>query len=258
MNRAFFAVSAMVVAVALSSCAVTGQYAQNAEVTKPQVDGHTSQNALDWQGTYKGVLPCASCEGISTQLMLSSNQTFSLKTQYLGKSDKTFVDSGRFVWAKDGRTITLNGIQYQVGENKLIQLDLEGNRITGALADNYILTKVVNMPIEDKVWKLVELNGQPVQGTAETHYLKLHSETKQVEAKAGCNAMFGGYEIKNQSQLTFKQMGSTMMACEDMAHEDAFSKVLTMADNFSISGDTMSLNRARMAPLARFELISLE
>jgi hypothetical protein len=31
-----------------------------------------------------------------------------------------------------------------------------------------------------------------------------------------------------------------------------------MADNFSFAGNTMSLNKARMAPLARFELVLSE
>ena len=253
----------VVLTMTLSSCAVH-QFNQPT-VQYGQVDGHTSQSALDWQGTYQGILPCADCEGISTQLNLSADETYVLKTQYLGQSDKAFIQKGSFVWHKGGTAITLGGInpaeaptQYQVGENKLTQLDLEGNRITGGLAEQYVLKRVITMPIEDKRWKLVELNGQPVSGTAKTHYLVLHSDTKQVEAKAGCNAMFGGYEIKNQFQLSFKQLASTLMACENMATEEAFFKVLTMVDNFSISGDKMSLNRARMAPLARFELVSPE
>jgi NlpE N-terminal domain len=45
-----------------------------------------------------------------------------------------------------GSIITLTGIknkpnEYFVGENKLIQLDIDGNKITGSLADKYILKK---------------------------------------------------------------------------------------------------------------------
>jgi hypothetical protein len=44
-----------------------------------------------------------------------------------------------------------------------------------------------------------------------------------------------------------------------MEVEDALKKALETADNYSLSGDGkyLSLNRARMAPLARFELIYL-
>ncbi|MGL5393246.1 MAG: copper resistance protein NlpE N-terminal domain-containing protein [Shewanella sp.] len=50
--------------------------------------------------------------------------------------------TGTAVWDAQGRNITLaDDTQYLVGENKLIMLDREGKRITGALAENYVLNK---------------------------------------------------------------------------------------------------------------------
>ena len=47
-----------------------------------------------------------------------------------------------------------------------------------------------------------------------------------------------------------------MMACPDRREtEAAFMDMLRSIDNFSISDETLSLNRARMAPLARFEAV---
>ncbi len=111
------------------------------------MDAHNSQNSLDWQGTYKGVTPCADCEGIETEIVLNADLTFTLKTKYLGKVDgKVFQETGSFVWDKTGGIISLEGLkgrpsQYKVGENRLIQLDMEGNVITGDLAEKYVLTK---------------------------------------------------------------------------------------------------------------------
>ena len=48
---------------------------------------HTTENALDWNGTYKGILPCADCEGIKTELELNSDKTYEIKETYLGKGD---------------------------------------------------------------------------------------------------------------------------------------------------------------------------
>jgi heat shock protein HslJ len=42
-----------------------------------------------------------------------------------------------------------------------------------------------------------------------------------------------------------------------MEVETAFHDVLKMVDNYSLSGDRLTLNRARMAPLARFEAVHL-
>ena len=106
-----------------------------------------SQNSLDWPGTYKGITPCADCEGIETEIVLNADLTFTLKTKYLGKGDgKIFQETGSFVWDKTGGIITLEGLkgrpsQYKVGENRLIQLDMEGKIITGDLADKFVLRK---------------------------------------------------------------------------------------------------------------------
>ena len=111
------------------------------------LDIHNSQNSLDWQGTYKGTLHCADCEGIETAITLKSDKTFSIATKYLRKgSDKVFEQKGAFTWDKTGSIISLEGLKekpylYKVGENSLTQLDMEGKKITGALAKKYILNK---------------------------------------------------------------------------------------------------------------------
>jgi heat shock protein HslJ len=110
-------------------------------------ENDNSKNSLDWNGTYKGITPCADCEGIATEITLNTDLTFTLKTKYLGKGDgKVFEEKGTFTWDKTGSTIILENLkgkpnQYKVGENKLIQLDMKGKIITGALAEKYILRK---------------------------------------------------------------------------------------------------------------------
>lgn len=49
--------------------------------------------------TYKGVLPCADCQGINTQLEINQDSsTFTLAETFQGKStgDSSFIISGRF------------------------------------------------------------------------------------------------------------------------------------------------------------------
>jgi uncharacterized lipoprotein NlpE involved in copper resistance len=116
-----------------------------AQTTPP--DGSNAQIALDYTGTYKGIVPCADCEGIITQLTLGADSTYELTLQYKGKGDgKPVVSKGTYNW-KDGNTISLAGVTggaflYKVEENRLRQLDTEGRKIEGALAENYVLTKV--------------------------------------------------------------------------------------------------------------------
>jgi len=110
------------------------------------VDGHNARNALDYAGLYTGILPCADCEGIETWIELTYDSTFVKRTRYLGKGESTvFQSEGSFTWDDAGNTITLNGLEeankYFVSENYMIHLDQEGKRITGDLAEMYILRK---------------------------------------------------------------------------------------------------------------------
>jgi len=102
--------------------------------------------SLDWAGVYKGILPCADCEGIKVQVILNSDETYKVSYIYMGKDDTPHTFSGTFAWNEEGTVIRLPRenfpTYYKVGEGELIQLDIFGNRISGDLADMYILTKI--------------------------------------------------------------------------------------------------------------------
>lgn len=226
--------------------------------------GDNSRNSLDWHGTYTGVLPCADCEGLLTTITLGSDLTFKRSTIYKGKDEKAFEESGRFTWDKSGGSIKLEGIsnapdRYLVGENKLVQLDLEGKVIRGDLADMYVLQKVlppVKDPVlEGKKWKLVEINGKPVdfKGKMPDAFIFFDEAEQRINGFGGCNTFFGSYELREGNRVTFSKMGSTMMSCLNMETERALLKVLETADNYNVSETSLQLNKARMAPLARFE-----
>jgi uncharacterized lipoprotein NlpE involved in copper resistance len=138
--------------VAITSFMACGGNEKEAEVVPDEVspafkDAHTSQNALDYAGTYQGITPCADCEGIEVSLSISMEGTYTLGMKYLGKGDNAvFTKEGKYTWI-DGNTIELGDItdgpsKFKVGENQIWQLDMEGNRVEGDLADKYILKKI--------------------------------------------------------------------------------------------------------------------
>jgi len=108
---------------------------------------HHAQNSLDWPGVYLGFLPCDDCKGVKTTLALNKNNSYLLITQYVGKSEREIVEKGRFTEGNNSNTLVLTPRdnsttrQYLVGENTLIQLDNTGNRISGKLAERYILRR---------------------------------------------------------------------------------------------------------------------
>ena len=231
---------------------------KNAETSnEPQItDSHTSENSLDWDGTYQGELPCADCEGIKTTITLNKNLTFGIKEEYLGKKDGVFESKGTFKWSDDGSKVVLSNADknaYAVGENTLTMLDGSGAKIEGDLASLYILekTNAKEIAFTDTKWKLVTLFGKEVKDSKV--FISFATEDNRFFGNNSCNNFNGTFEVKNGSQLKLSEVATTMMACPDMTTEKQFMEVLNTADNFSLNGNTMTLNKARMAPLAVFE-----
>jgi uncharacterized lipoprotein NlpE involved in copper resistance len=98
---------------------------------------------------YVGTLPCADCEGIDVSLQLNKNSDYTMNYIYKGnRVDSTnsgYKETG--VWSIHGNdTLYLTASKGSVTryiklDTALIQLDGDGNRITGPLANNYILHK---------------------------------------------------------------------------------------------------------------------
>lgn len=248
--------------------------------TVVQVDEHNAKNSLDYSGTYKGNLPCADCESIETTISLTED-SYIKETVYKGKSSKVFKETGKFTWNDAGNTIALLGSeapnQYFVGENALFHLDVDGKRIEGDLADKYRLSRIqISEPVvpvqkeevktkevakaelKNSKWRLVKLYGKDIQKSkdAKKEFGINFNSDGRFSAFAGCNNMMGSYKLKEEvSRIEFSKVASTMMACPDMITEQEFAKVLEMADNYNFDGKTLKLNKARMAPLAEFEII---
>ena len=115
------------------------------EIAKQVKDEHNAKNSLDYVGTYTGKIPTASGEGMIVSITLSDS-TFVKNTEYVNKKNSKSEEKGKYTWNAAGNTLILDGVkdapnQYFVGENTLTQLDMEGNKITGDIADLYILKK---------------------------------------------------------------------------------------------------------------------
>ncbi|WP_336514642.1 META domain-containing protein [Pollutibacter soli] len=107
-------------------------------------------------------------------------------------------------------------------------------------------------------WKLTELAGTAVtarEGVKEV-YLKISSTDSTVQGNGGCNGFGGNYTLGNGDRIKFSRMISTMMACDGLDVENSLYRALENTDSYVIKGDTLQLNRARMAPLARFVAVA--
>jgi len=123
----------------LMGCNTQHKNKQGAKEEKT-VDSSVKEKALT--GIYKGIMPCADCEGIETTLKLNKDKSFVYTSLYIGKSRAVFEREGN--WTIDGNVVNLSSVDYsfKVGENQMWQLDLSGNDISGVLADSYKLRKI--------------------------------------------------------------------------------------------------------------------
>ena len=111
----------------------------------------------------------------------------------------------------------------------------------------------------EKYWKLTELYGEPVnttEGGREAHII-FKKEENRITGNGGCNTFNGSFTLKSGNRISFSKTMSTMMMCDKIDIESKMYQVLEAADNYTINGDKLVLNKARMAPLARFEAVYL-
>lgn len=100
----------------------------------------SKQLPKEWIGTYYGFLPCADCPGISYTLVLESRR-FHRTMEYYDRNTSTTTE-GKLEY-KDGQVeLYENGHvigRYAMEGNQIYALDGDGKRITGPLADHFIL-----------------------------------------------------------------------------------------------------------------------
>lgn len=243
--------------IGMGSCKSNSKDSDRKEKAETLAKGDNSRNTLDWNGVYSGVIPCADCEGIRTTIELSGKDTYQMKQTYLGKDNPSYESAGALVWNEGGNIITIGKgeamTMFAVGEDQLTMLDREGQRITGELADYYVLGKI-REDLLGKYWKLTKLYDQPVTtaGGGKEAFLMLEKEDGRVSGNSGCNSFHGTYTVKPGQKIHFSQMVSTMMMCLRMETEKKMNEALSAADNFVLQGDTLLLNNAQMDPLALF------
>jgi heat shock protein HslJ/pimeloyl-ACP methyl ester carboxylesterase len=119
-------------------------------------------------------------------------------------------------------------------------------------------TSTVQTTLSNTYWKLIEVNGAPVQSRddqPEVHML-LERVGNQVRGFAGCNRFFGSYEVRGDS-LRFGQLASTMTACPYLDEESAFFAAMQKVSRFEIMGEMLEL-QGEGSSRVRFRAVYLE
>ena len=131
-------------AAVLSGCKEDKKPAESASATPPAAAAESAPAAAPAApaapaaetsakpvGTYKGLLPCASCEGIETTLTLKDDGSYDLTTLYVGEKDaQPSTVSGQYRLSDDKTLVRLDdagfNYVYFIGDNLLEMRDADG------------------------------------------------------------------------------------------------------------------------------------
>lgn len=145
--------------------------------------------------------------------------------------------------------------------------------LTWAIAANLVLTIAAgcatqgtnvsgasSVPLAGTHWRLTQLGELVVDTPAGNSPVGLQLQPQNAKATgfAGCNRMFGGYALSNDT-LRFEQMGATKMACVDESRMQIEQRYLEMFSNvarWSITGSQLLLSDAQGQRLAVFEAMA--
>ncbi|MGY5353957.1 copper resistance protein NlpE N-terminal domain-containing protein [Wenyingzhuangia sp. IMCC45467] len=218
------------------------------------LDEHSSKNSLDWEGTYTGTIPCADCRGIDTKISINKDLTYTKQVKYLGKHEDYITTKGNFVWDEIGSNIIIDDVSYMVGENTLIQLNQQKENIKGALATQYVLGKTATDTLLTNLkWELFELRGQEIERENKNiPFFTLDISNNSIAGSSGCNNFHGNFELKTGNKVSFSKIVATQKLCFNAPYEGPLLNALETIDNYTIKNDTLTLNKARMASLAKF------
>jgi len=136
-KKVLLAIAAMGMLAALPGC--------NHRSDEQALPVGASETLAPMQQSWRGILPCADCEGIETSLFLAKDGTWVMNERYQGvtKGPSSFASYG--TWARTAEKLVLTDSKgeksyYRAKGDKLEMLDREGNPITSTL--NYTLEPV--------------------------------------------------------------------------------------------------------------------
>lgn len=113
------------------------------------------------------------------------------------------------------------------------------------------------MQLKGNKWQLIEVDGKAIPAQVNGRVPYLQFEDNMYAANAGCNTLSGALSITGKNNIKLAQGVSTMMACPELEIEQALSKALVSADNYTLTGESLSLNKGAKT-LAKFTLIKAE
>lgn len=105
-------------------------------------------STIEPPASYFGVIPCADCPGIEYRIYLEEDQ-FMVFRIYQDRSQEPFLEKGTWSVSSDSLSLTSADGEttstFLYEDDRLVVLDQEKNRVSGATAEMYLLSKESEM-----------------------------------------------------------------------------------------------------------------
>lgn len=93
----------------------------------------------------------------------------------------------------------------------------------------------------NKKWMLIEFNDFKKEKLIEKECFIDFRNKENARAEMGCNGLGFEYSIKENNKISFSQITTTYIFCEDNAIESDFLKVVHLIDSYKIEGHKLYL-----------------
>ena len=115
--------------------------------------------------------------------------------------------------------------------------------------------KSSKLTLVDNTWRLVEINGKPLemQEGQDVPFVHLASKDNLVRGYGGCNRFTGTFLVKGEIFLFNKRVGTRMACVNGMDLEYEFFRILSATDGYHIAGNILELRNREGKVLAKLE-----
>jgi heat shock protein HslJ len=218
------------------------------ETGKTKSVTETEVSMADIAGTYHGVLPCATCAGIDTEIQLAEDGLYQIYQAYIDE-DKEFATRGTYEYNQKYNVIQLLGEnedpeyhQYAFKNDRIVKLNERGKPIKGELAEMYELRRVANTDLLiDRYWKLTMINGKSItekQVPQKEAHLMFNDE-QRISGNTGCNSLSADYKLPADGKIEISKIFTTKMACAKIDYEADLRLALKAATSYRITDSVL-------------------
>lgn len=124
---------------------------------------------------------------------------------------------------------------------------------TACTDGSFLQTSKPDVSLTNTYWKAMVFYDNKVPVITKEAHINFDKKLR-INGVLGCNNFFGSY-TKEDKNLSFSQVGSTRMMCQNIKTEATFSKILQETKTYKIEGENLYLFDKNAKKISTFQAI---